>query len=60
LEVPASCPGVPAEVLRQRDTWPDPTAYDERAGALAVLFRENFKTYGDAVPEAVRQAGPRI
>jgi phosphoenolpyruvate carboxykinase (ATP) len=59
VEVPSACPGVPPEVLRQRDTWPGPHAYDEGARALAELFRENFRAYADAVPEAVRQAGPR-
>jgi phosphoenolpyruvate carboxykinase (ATP) len=57
--VPQSCPGVPAQVLRPRDTWPDPAAYDARARQLAALFRKNFEAYADQVPEAVRQAGPR-
>src|SRR5262249_2990573 len=26
--VPQTCPGVPPEVLRPRDTWRDPAAYD--------------------------------
>ncbi len=60
VEVPAECPGVPPGVLRQRDSWPDPDAYDERARALAALFRDNFKAYESHVPEAVRQAGPRL
>jgi phosphoenolpyruvate carboxykinase (ATP) len=59
VEVPAACPGVPAEVLRPRDSWRDPRTYDERARALAALFRDNFKSYAEFVPEAVRQAGPR-
>jgi phosphoenolpyruvate carboxykinase (ATP) len=59
VEVPSSCPGVPPEVLRQRETWKDVQAYEERARALAALFRENFKNYADQVPEVVRQAGPR-
>ena len=59
VDVPASCPGVPPEVLRQRESWKDPQAFDERARALAGLFRENFKNYAHEVPEAVRQAGPR-
>ena len=58
VEVPLSCPGVPPEALRQRESWKDAQAYDERARALAGLFRENFKNYADQVPEAVRQAGP--
>ena len=60
VEVPAGCPGVPAEVLKQRASWKDPQAYDERARALANLFRENFKNYAEEVPETVRQAGPHL
>jgi phosphoenolpyruvate carboxykinase (ATP) len=59
VDVPTVCPGVAAEVLRQRESWKDPQTYDERAKALAELFRENFKHYADKVPESVRQAGPR-
>lgn len=58
--VPGSCPGVPADVLRPRDTWPDSAAYDAKARQLAGLFQKNFQTYADQATEAVRQAGPRV
>jgi phosphoenolpyruvate carboxykinase (ATP) len=58
--VPTACPGVPARLLRPRDTWADPAAYDARARQLAGLFRANFQAYAAEVPEAVRQAGPRV
>jgi phosphoenolpyruvate carboxykinase (ATP) len=57
--VPERCPGVPSELLRPRNTWPDAVAYDQRALHLAGLFRANFKSYAAQVPENVRQAGPR-
>jgi phosphoenolpyruvate carboxykinase (ATP) len=60
LFVPQSCPGVPATLLRPRDTWKDPSAYDARARQLAGLFQANFAGYADQVSEAVRQAGPRL
>jgi phosphoenolpyruvate carboxykinase (ATP) len=60
VEVPASCPGVPSEVLRPRDTWSDPEAYDRGAAALARMFAENFTAYADRVPEGVRAAGPKV
>jgi phosphoenolpyruvate carboxykinase (ATP) len=58
LLVPTACPGVPARMLRPRDTWPDPAAYDARARQLAALFQANFAAYASQVPEAVRRAGP--
>ncbi len=57
--VPQACPGVPAELLRPRDAWPDPTEFDARARQLANLFRDNFKSYAGQVSEAIRQAGPK-
>jgi len=60
FEVPTSVPGVPAEVLRPRDTWADPAAYDAKATELAGMFVANFATYADGVTEQVRTAGPRV
>ena len=57
--VPASCPGVPAEVLSPRTTWTDPGAYDAQAHAVARRFAENFEKYRAAVPSAVAAAGPQ-
>jgi phosphoenolpyruvate carboxykinase (ATP) len=56
--VPQSCPGVPAEVLRPRATWPDSTAYDAQARRLAALFRDNFQRFTAQVSDGVRLAGP--
>jgi phosphoenolpyruvate carboxykinase (ATP) len=47
-------------VLRPRDTWSDPAAYDTKARELAAMFAENFEDYADGVAEAVRAAGPRV
>jgi phosphoenolpyruvate carboxykinase (ATP) len=59
LPVPQACPGVPPELMRPRETWHDPAAYDARARQLAELFRKNFAAHAGEVSEAVRQAGPR-
>jgi phosphoenolpyruvate carboxykinase (ATP) len=59
VAVPEACAGVPAEVLRPRDSWPERGQYDERARQLAGLFRSNFERHAAGVAEAVRQAGPR-
>lgn len=59
LDVPTSCPGVPAEVLKPRATWPRSDEYDRQATRLAEMFVENFKAFdGDVTPD-VRAAGPR-
>ncbi|MCD6150292.1 MAG: phosphoenolpyruvate carboxykinase (ATP) [Deltaproteobacteria bacterium] len=47
IQVPRSCPGVPAGILNPRDTWSDKKAYDLRAGKLAAEFSSHFdKAYG--------------
>jgi phosphoenolpyruvate carboxykinase (ATP) len=60
VQVPTSCPDVPAEVLTPRNTWDDRTAYDEQADKLARMFAENFKEFADQVPDEVIAAGPEI
>jgi phosphoenolpyruvate carboxykinase (ATP) len=57
--VPEACPGVPSELLRPRDTWPDPAAYDGQARRLTKLFSDNFQRHAAGVSDAVRQAGPK-
>jgi phosphoenolpyruvate carboxykinase (ATP) len=60
VSVPTSVPGVPSEVLRPRNTWSDPAAYDTKARELAAMFAENFEDYADGLPESVRAAGPVV
>jgi phosphoenolpyruvate carboxykinase (ATP) len=59
VDIPASCPGVPSEVLDPRTTWKDKAAYDEQARKLAAMFIENFSAFENDVPPSVKQAGPR-
>ena len=58
FQVPRSCPGVPAEVLDPRRTWPDGAAYDAAAARLAGRFIANFAQYADQAPPEVAAAGP--
>ena len=60
VEVPASCPEVPASFLQPRGTWPDQDAYDRQARRLAEMFEENFRAYADGASPGVRAAGPRV
>lgn len=57
--VPETCPGVPPEIMKPRDAWADPRAYDDQAAALAREFIENFSRF-DGVSDAVKTAGPRL
>ena len=58
LDIPADCPGVPAEVLTPRATWADGAAYDAQAAKLARMFVDNFKTFEQGVSAEVLAAGP--
>jgi len=58
VDVPQSCPGVPAEVLNPEQTWADKAAYEAKAHELAAHFHNNFKKFEADVSEAVRDAGP--
>jgi len=59
LAIPKAVDGVPAEVLKPRQTWADGAAYDAAAKKLAGLFAENFKKYEAVASAEVRGAGPR-
>lgn len=60
IDVPTSCPDVPADVLDPRGTWTDKAAYDAQAAKLAKMFAENFRTnFADADPKVV-EAGPKV
>ena len=60
VEVPTSCPDVPASFLQPRATWPDSAAYDRQAAALARMFADNFRAFADGAAPEVRAAGPRV
>ncbi|GAA4713244.1 phosphoenolpyruvate carboxykinase (ATP) [Brevibacillus fulvus] len=58
VQVPVSCPGVPAEVLQPRNTWENKADFDKQAEELAKRFAENF---AKKFPEhkQIAQAGPK-
>lgn len=58
LAIPEEVPGVPPEILNPRQAWADPSAYDQAAQSLAVLFQENFQRYSAGVAPEICAAGP--
>src|SRR5688500_18168562 len=58
VEVPLTCPDVPASFLDPRSTWADKDACDRQAAPLAAMFATNFVAYADGVTDDIREAGP--
>jgi len=59
LDIPTSCPNVPAEVLNPAEVWTDKEAYVATAKDLARRFNENFEAKFAALGEAVSCHGPK-
>lgn len=59
LQIPESCPEVPAAILDPRSTWTDGAAYDAQARKLAGMFEENFAKFAAQVDAHIAAAGPR-
>ena len=60
LEVPQTCPDVPPEVFKPRETWKDQAAYDQQATRLAKMFADNFRNFESTASAEVMAAGPRV
>lgn len=60
LQIPKSCPGVPAAILNPKDTWADKGAFDETANNLATQFVKNFAQYVEQSSEAILSAAPKV
>ncbi|MGA7883042.1 MAG: hypothetical protein WCD63_19450, partial [Terrimicrobiaceae bacterium] len=57
-DIVTDVPGVPAEILRPRESWADRSAYDATAKKLAGLFNKNFETYAAGASVEVKAAAP--
>jgi len=60
IQVPRSCPGVPADILHPANTWKDKDAFQARARKLAAEFNASFaKSYGNKnIPAAICKQCP--
>ena len=59
LMFPKEVPGVPAEVLNQRNSWADSAAFDRKANELAEQFNANFQKFADFATEEIKAAAPQ-
>ena len=57
--VPSECPNVPSEILIPKNTWSNPSEYDNQRRRLGELFTSNFEAYADQASAAVIKAGPK-
>ena len=59
VQVPASCPYVPSELLDARGMWKDKDAYDRAAADLSGRFNRNFAKF-EGVEREIAAAAPAI
>ena len=61
FEVPTALPGVDPKILDPRDTYADPTVWEEKAKDLAGRFIKNFEKYTtNEAGKALVAAGPKL
>ncbi|MCR5653479.1 MAG: phosphoenolpyruvate carboxykinase (ATP), partial [Ruminococcus sp.] len=61
FEVPTELPGVDTNILDPRDTYADPSVWDEKAKDLAQRFVKNFTKYTtNEAGKALVAAGPQV
>lgn len=60
LNMPTSCPNVPAEILNPRRTWSSAAAYDKAAADLAARFHKNFEQFASGVTDEILAGGPLV
>lgn len=58
LNSPATCPGVPSDLLIPSKTWTDGEAYAAAAAKLADLFCSNFEKFEEAATPAMLIGAP--
>ena len=61
FEVPTALPGVDSGILDPRDTYADPSVWEEKAKDLSSRFIKNFVKYeGNEAGKALVPAGPQL
>jgi phosphoenolpyruvate carboxykinase (ATP) len=60
LQIPASCPNIPDNLLDPKKTWASADNYDDKANNLAIAFIKNFEQYANLSNSEVINAGPSV
>ena len=61
FEVPTALPGVDTNILDPRNTYADPSVWEEKAKDLSARFIKNFTKYtGNDEGKALVAAGPQL
>lgn len=61
FNIPASCPGVPLEILNPATAWTEgPESFRREIKGLAFKFAGNFEQYADQATPEVQAAGPAV
>ncbi|WP_461489576.1 phosphoenolpyruvate carboxykinase (ATP) [Pontibacter sp. HJ8] len=60
VDMPATCPNVPEEILNPRNTWANKEEYDAKATDLAAKFVKNFSKYADFASEDILAGAPQV
>jgi phosphoenolpyruvate carboxykinase (ATP) len=58
-KIPTSCPGVPSELLRPKNSWADKDEFYRTANRLVDQFNKNFEKYKDFANDEIMKAAPR-
>lgn len=60
LQIPATCPDVPSEILDPRNSWTDKDAFDKKRIGLAQMFVSNFEQFESKVSDDINSAAPKF
>jgi len=58
-KIPTSCPGVPSEILRPKNSWSDQDEFYRTANRLVDQFHKNFEKFRDIANDEIMAAAPR-
>ena len=58
LNIPTSCPGVPASILNPKKNWNNEIQWFDSASRLAESFQKNFEKYADRADQETFSGSP--